>query len=91
MKKILVAATAVALITTTAAAQARGNDWVAPALIGGIVGYAIAQPRPVVVQQPIYQPVYASPQYLCTPVYQMQQQLDPYGRLYLVPVQVGCN
>ena len=32
----------------------RGNNWgwVAPVIIGGVIGYELAQPRPVVVQQP---------------------------------------
>ena len=35
-----------------------GNNWVAPALIGGVIGYELTRPRyyepPVVVQQPVY-------------------------------------
>jgi hypothetical protein len=43
-----------------------GGNWVAPALIGGVIGYELSRPRyyepPVVVQQPVIvqqQPVYS--------------------------------
>jgi len=34
------------------------NNWVAPALIGGVIGYELSRPAPIVVQQP---PVYIMP------------------------------
>ena len=43
------------------------NNWVAPLIIGGVAGYALSRPQPVVVQQPpvIVQqptmPVYGQP------------------------------
>jgi hypothetical protein len=46
-----------------------GNNWVAPLIIGGVAGYALSRPQPVVVQQPpvIVQqtpmPVYGQPVY----------------------------
>jgi hypothetical protein len=47
-----------------------GGNWVAPLVIGGIAGYALSRPQPVVVQQPpvILQqptpmPVYGQPVY----------------------------
>jgi len=51
-----------------------GSNWVAPALIGGVIGYELSRPRyyepPVVVQQPVIvqqQPVYSvTPQPNCT-------------------------
>ena len=51
-----------------------GGNWVAPALIGGVIGYELSRPRyyepPVVVQQPVIvqpQPVYSvTPQQNCT-------------------------
>jgi hypothetical protein len=51
-----------------------GCGWVAPALIGGVIGYELNRPRyyepPVVVQQPVIvqqQPVYSvTPQPNCT-------------------------
>jgi hypothetical protein len=51
-----------------------GGNWVAPALIGGVIGYELSRPRyyepPVVVQQPVIvqqQPVYSiTPQPNCT-------------------------
>ena len=30
----------------------RGSNWVAPLVIGGVVGYALTRPDPVIVQQP---------------------------------------
>ena len=42
-----------------------GWNWVAPAIIGGVIGYEIAQPRPpvVVIQQP---PTYVTPPVVVT-------------------------
>jgi hypothetical protein len=31
----------------------RGGNWVAPLVIGGVVGYALTRPEPVIVQQPV--------------------------------------
>jgi hypothetical protein len=31
----------------------RGNNWVAPLVIGGVVGYVLTRPDPVIVQQPV--------------------------------------
>ena len=61
MKKLLI--TTLLLISTTAMAQHHhghwerrggGWGWVAPVVIGGVIGYEIAQPRPpvIVTQQP---------------------------------------
>jgi len=86
MKRLLLA---LALITsTTAFAQhgywrhdGRGGwGWVAPAVIGGVVGYEIARPpvyapAPVVVQQPVIveQPQVVQPaQQNCSPWTQIQ-------------------
>ena len=62
-----------------------GNGWIAPALVGGVIGYELAQPRTVVVEQPpavVYtQPpmvVQPSPVYAQPPVgYHWQQITDP--------------
>jgi hypothetical protein len=50
-----------------------GMGWVAPAVVGGVIGYELSRPRyyepPVVVQQPVIvqQPVYTvTPQPNCT-------------------------
>ena len=71
------------------------GGWVAPALIGGVLGYELAQPRTVVVEQPpavvytqppmvVQQPGYAPP-----PVgYHYQQMVNPQTNQYqlvLVP------
>jgi hypothetical protein len=48
-----------------------GYNWVAPAIIGGVIGYELAQPRTVYVQpQVVYQTPY------CTP---WTETLDQYG------------
>lgn len=54
------------------------NDWIAPLIVGGVVGYIVAQPRQqtVIIQQPTYQPlpsyVPANPE----PIYQYQDIYD---------------
>jgi hypothetical protein len=60
-----------------------GCGWVAPALIGGVIGYELARPETVVVEQP--QVVYAQPPVVVTPSvvqqppagYHWQQITDP--------------
>ena len=57
-----------------------GMNWVAPAIIGGVVGYAIAQPRTVYVQ-PQPPVVYSQPQVIyqnCTAWIETQ---DQYGTI----------
>jgi hypothetical protein len=61
-----------------------GAGWVAPALVGGVIGYELARPNTVVVEQPpvVYaQPpvvVQPSPVYAQPPVgYHWQQITDP--------------
>lgn len=78
------------LTATSALADGRGHydrhyyghgghssDWLAPLIVGGVVGYVIAQPRQqtVIVQQPAYQPL---PQYVpaTEPIYQYQDIYD---------------
>jgi len=69
MNKLLQVLLAASLITISVTSQAHpyggrpywGHShygWVAPIVIGGVVGYAVARPPVVVVQQPpnIYQP-----------------------------------
>ena len=71
MKKLLI--TTLLLISTTAMAQHHhghwerrggGWGWVAPVVIGGVIGYELAKPAPVVVQQP---PVVVQPQVVTDP------------------------
>ena len=61
-----------------------GAGWVAPALVGGVIGYELAQPRTVVVEQPGV--VYAAPPVVVQPSpvyaqppagYHWQQITDP--------------
>ena len=84
--KILVALLLAAAATSSMAQWHRGPSyhyhygcggcWVGPALIGGVVGYELAQPRTVVVEQPsvvVQQPIVQAP-----PVgYHWQEMVDP--------------
>ena len=80
MKRLI---TAVALVALSVPAMAqhyhgpqgvpfvRTGNWVGPALIGGVLGYALAQPRVVYAQPPV---VYAPPVvYQQAPVIVQQQ------------------
>ena len=72
-----------------------GMGWVAPAVIGGVIGYEIAQPRTVVVEQPpvyVQQPsvVYVNPPGTLPPPagYHYAQMIDPVtkeSKIVLVP------
>jgi hypothetical protein len=90
MKKILVALSLLVTVGTASAYEGYyrggyhsggcGNCWVAPALVGGLIGYGLARPyyapQPVYVQQPVIvqQPVYLQQ----TPVgYHWQMMVDP--------------
>ena len=58
--------------------HSHSSDWIAPAVIGGIVGYAIAQPRTVYVQPPV---VYQQPQIVYQTPYctLWTETVDQYG------------
>ena len=71
-----------------------GCNWVAPALIGGVIGYELSRPHyyepsPVIVQQPPV--IYTQPQpYVQAPPagYHWQQMIDPQTnttKIVLVP------
>jgi hypothetical protein len=73
--------------------RGNGMGWVAPAIIGGVIGYELTRPSvyvapPVFIEQP---PVYISPQpyYQAPPVgYHWQQMIDPQtgiAKIVLVP------
>ena len=82
MKQLLLALSMLAVVGTANAqwhhhgGYHRGgysNNWVAPAIIGGVIGYELSRPRyyepPVVVQQPVIiqqQPVYTATTASCT-------------------------
>jgi hypothetical protein len=75
-----------------------GNRWVAPLVIGGVIGYAMNQNRPIVVQQPpvvVQQPpvvmqqpgVYSLPQSPyngATPLYEKRSQYDYACNCYVI-------
>jgi hypothetical protein len=88
MKKLLIV---LVLLATSTSVLADGHghyyrhsnsDWLAPLIVGGVVGYVISQPRQqtVIVQQPVYQPL---PQYVpAEPIYQYQDMYDTSCRCY---------
>ena len=54
------------------------SDWVAPLVIGGVLGYVITRQQPVIVQQP-------------TVVYPNPQPTVPYGYHYEQILDANCN
>jgi hypothetical protein len=86
MKKILLAMALFAVVGTASAQHCcyrgyyrggYGLGWVAPAVVGGVIGYELAQPRTVVVEQP---PVYVQPPVVVQQPpagYHWQQITDP--------------
>ena len=54
-----------------------GPGWIAPIVIGGVLGYALAQPRVVVASPP--------------PMYYPPAPVPPYGYHYETIVDAGCN
>ena len=92
MRKLTLALAVAVSLGTTACAH---NHWVAPAVIGGVVGYTIAQPRPVYyAPAPIYyngsQQGMVCP-YGSTPTYQVQHRYDNYGHIVTHNQWLGCR
>ena len=88
--KLLQTLTLASLLSISGISQANPNqwnhhgyytryDWVAPLVIGGVVGYAITRPQPVIVQQPPV--VYPN----------TQPQPVPYGYHYENILDANCN
>ena len=91
MKKLLLALSLLAVVGTASAHEGFrgyrggcwgcGSNWVAPALIGGVIGYEMSRPhyydQPVIIQQqPVIvqqQPVVQAPPY----GYHWQEMVDP--------------
>jgi hypothetical protein len=65
-----------------------GGNWAAPLIIGGVVGYALTRPAPVVIEQP---PVYVQPQYPTVVQPQCIRYIfqDQYGQT--IREEVRCN
>jgi hypothetical protein len=68
-----------------------GCGWVAPALIGGVIGYELSRPAPVIVQQPpvyVQQPttIYVNPPGTIPPPagYHYGQMIDPVTNQYTI-------
>lgn len=79
MKKILLASLISLMTMSTVNAQARCcwrggyyGGWVAPAVVGGVIGYELARPTTVIVQQPGV--VYTAPPVVVQPSPVMVQQ-----------------
>jgi hypothetical protein len=91
MRKLTLALAVVVSLSTTACAH---NGWVAPALIGGVVGYAVAQPRPVYYPPQnyygngVYNHGYV---YGCRPVYRLVSVIEPNGSTSTRQVYAGCQ
>lgn len=58
-----------------------GGNWIAPALIGGVIGYELSRPTTVYVQPPV---IYQQPVYNSIPQ-------APYGFHYENLVDAQCN
>lgn len=102
MKKILLLL-ALTVMTANVHAQHRHNhhnhNWVAPAIIGGILGYALANnqteavpyvPPPPVVYVPQNNFVYSCPLGF-RPIYSRVWTTDRWGRSFMVDNFVGCQ
>jgi len=105
MKKIVFALSLLALVGTTQAHEGfyhrggccyrggYGLGWVAPAVVGGVIGYELSRPNTVYVEPaPVYVPppvVYTQPTVQAPPPgYHWQQMIDPQTntqKIVLVP------
>ena len=86
MKKLLLALSMLCVVGTAGAQWHHGccyrggygGGWVAPALIGGVIGYELSRPAPVIVEQ---QPVIVQPPVSVVqqpPIgYHWQEMIDP--------------
>lgn len=91
MKKLILV---LAMVSTSAFAQHHGHynggSWVAPLIIGGIIGYSVRQPQVIVNTLPVYNnstPIYnlpRAPQNGTTPIYEKRTQYDFNCACYIV-------
>ena len=106
MKKILLALTILATVATSTNAMAWGYrggyrggcygcGWIAPALIGGVIGYELARPAPVVVgPAPVVvepAPVVVQPQVTYIQQSAPVVQAPPTGYHYVTVTDPNCN
>ena len=63
--------------------HSHGTNWVAPALIGGIIGYELAQPRVIYTQPPVVYQYPVQPQAI--------PESTPYGYHYETILDASCN
>lgn len=98
MKKILLA---LAITTFAVGAQAQhyhrhNHNWIAPAIIGGILGYSLAHNHAIATQPPQITS-YPHNYYVYTcplgfrPVYNRMWTVDQFGRSVIVDNFVGCH
>lgn len=102
MKKVLLAFALASLITSVQAQhyhRHNNHNWVAPAIIGGIIGYALANnhadpaplaPPPPVVYYPQNNFVYSCPLGF-RPIYSRVWTTDRWGRAFMVDNFIGCQ
>lgn len=101
MRKLLVVGLVAAALSTSACAQHHGHhhgggNWIAPLVIGGVIGAVIAnQPRSYTYTPPppppvVYYPGTVYPDYTYRPMYKMVDVFFPDCNCYRsVPVQIN--
>lgn len=96
MRKLLVAGLVAASVATSAQAHGPSGNWVAPLIIGGVIGAVIAnQPRTPYIHVPppppvVYYPGVVYPDYTYRPMYRMVDVFIPECNCYRsVPVQIN--
>lgn len=66
-----------------------GNNWIAPAVVGGVLGYELARPREVIIEQ---QPVYVRPPVVVDQMpFTPNAPFPPVGYHYVTIQDPTCN